>query len=62
MVKILCVGGKNTMSRGSKYDGLGVQYTMDRGFNIPYVGVKIPLVGEGGSIYNTMDRGSIYHG
>ena len=36
---------------GSKYNGYGVQYTMDRGFDIPWVGVKIRWIG-----------GSIYHG
>ena len=36
---------------GSKYYGLGFQYTTNRGCDIPWVGVKIPCIG-----------GSTYHG
>jgi hypothetical protein len=44
-------GVHNTIREGSIYHGYGSQNTMDRGFDIPWVGVKIPWVGD-----------SIYHG
>ena len=44
-------GGQYTKGRGSNYHGYGVRYTMDRWFDIPWVGGQ-----------NTIDRGSKYHG
>ena len=66
--------GRNTMGTGfdkpyvevSKYYGYGVQYTKDRGFDIPWVGgqntmdrmIDIPWVA---GVKIPWVRGSIYH-
>ena len=50
------------MGRGPKYHGYGVQYTMGRGFDMPYVEGKIPWIGgsiyHGNAVQNTIGRGS----